>query len=383
LERLSEKSPYLEGKQAKMKLAFAILGAGNVGCAAAVYLTMRGHRVNLCSSFAPQHASPIIDRQGLDYSGVLGEGFVRLSMVTTDVGQAIKDVDVVMITTPATVHRYYVDKISAHLRPDQIVFLNPGGVLGSLCVAKQLKDQGMEVLPSICETNTATHGCRLTEPYQISIYLVANYLLFSAFPSTNTGVIHEHLIEAFPALTLTANILETGLMYPNAVLHPPVALMNAGWIEYTKGNFLFYCEGVTDSIAKVIEAIDEERQEVMRAFGLAAISFLEQFRRRGYTSPEARSIAEALKASGPNKTIKAPTNLEHRYLTEDIPMGLVPISSLARIVNVQTPLIEAMITLASAVNGINYRANGVTFRSLGLNNLGLDEFRTLLDDGFH
>jgi len=313
-----------------MKLAFAVLGAGNVGCATAVYLTLRGHRVNLCSSFAPQHALPMIDRQGLEYSGVLGNGFVRLNMVTTDVGQALKDVDVVMITTPATIHRYYVEKSLTYLRSDQIVFLNPGGVLGSLCVAKQLKDNGVEVPPSICETNTATHGCRLTGRCQISIYLVANYLLFSGFPSKNSKVIYEQLVDAFPTLTLAVNTLETGLMYPNAVLHPPIALMNAGWIEFTKGDFLFYCEGVTNSIAKVIDAIDEERQKVMRAFELEPISFLEQFRRRGYTSPEAKSIAEALKVSGPNKTIKAPPNLQHRYLTEDIPMGLVPISSLAR-----------------------------------------------------
>jgi opine dehydrogenase len=51
------------------------------------------------------------------------------------------------------------------------------------------------------------------------------------------------------------NVIQTSLQNANPVIHPAVSLANAARIEGA-GNFLFYEEGVTDSVGRMIEAVD-------------------------------------------------------------------------------------------------------------------------------
>ena len=50
--------------------------------------------------------------------------------------------------------------------------------------------------------------------------------------------------------------------------HPLPALLNAGWIETTGGDFRFYNDGVSPSVARAMDALDRERLAVIRALGL-------------------------------------------------------------------------------------------------------------------
>jgi hypothetical protein len=53
----------------------------------------------------------------------------------------------------------------------------------------------------------------------------------------------------------------------NLIAHPAATLLNVGRIEYS-GPFRLWREGVTPSVAKLIEAVDKERLSVMKALGL-------------------------------------------------------------------------------------------------------------------
>jgi opine dehydrogenase len=61
-----------------------------------------------------------------------------------------------------------------------------------------------------------------------------------------------------------------------------------------------------------------------------------------------------------------PRSAQHRYVTEEIPYGLVPISEIASILEIPTPNIDAIIALASTINGEDYRATGRHLSTLGL-----------------
>ena len=77
----------------------------------------------------------------------------------------------------------------------------------------------------------------------------------------------------------------------------------------------------------------------------------------------------------------APGSVGTRWLTEDVPYGLVTWADLGRRTGVATPVIDAVITLASAVLGVDYRAGGRTAEDLGLTGFAPDALTAFLELG--
>ena len=172
-------------------------------------------------------------------------------------------------------------------------------------------------------------------------------------------------------------MLETALNNPNAVIHPIVTILNAGRIEYTKGNFLIYHEGVTASVARVLEAVDRERLSVLKALSLDQVTFFERLFGRG--NVPSGTILEQFAHFSP---VQAPSNLDRdRFIIEDIPYGLVPIASLGEMLDVSTPVIKSLITLASTINQVNYMDEGRTVEKMGISKLRIDELNKFLIEG--
>jgi opine dehydrogenase len=97
--------------------------------------------------------------------------------------------------------------------------------------------------------------------------------------------------------------------------------------------------------------------------------FLDIFHEAGLTTEAARDsgdIARACEESEPNRTIKAPPRLDHRYIHEDIGYGLVPMAALGRLAGIATPTMDALVQLGSVALGIDYARDGLTLERLGL-----------------
>ena len=62
----------------------------------------------------------------------------------------------------------------------------------------------------------------------------------------------------------------------------------------------------------------------------------------------------------------APADLFHRYVNEDVPNGLVPVSSFGKLLGLPTPTIDSLILLASTMNRTDYAASGRTIDKMGL-----------------
>jgi opine dehydrogenase len=96
-------------------------------------------------------------------------------------------------------------------------------------------------------------------------------------------------------------------------------ILNAGWIESTAGNFLFYSQGVTPAVAQLIAEIDGERVEIMRKASLKSISLVELLYRYGFSSVDSNSsVFESIRSSSTISEIRSLNNLNHRYLVEDV-----------------------------------------------------------------
>lgn len=349
----------------------AVLGAGNGGCAAAADLASRGFEVRLYNR-SRERTAPIQELGGLHITGVAGERFVPLPLVTDDLRAAVEGASEIVIAVPISGLAFYAAQLPP-LLDDQVVMLNPGHMGGGLFfVYEAQRVTGIDVR-NICETVTLTYTARMQGPDAVGIFNVVSNLLFAALPANQTDRLHERMVRLFPSLVQASNVLETGLQDLNAVEHPAQALCNAGWLEHTEGDYYFYYEGTTPAVARVIEAVDCERIALAEALGVPTRSFVEAFHAYGYTSEAAArsgSVYRAMQESEPNRWIKGPKNLDHRYMHEDVGWGLVPWIHLAEVVGVPVPTMRALTVLASEMNQIDYLHEGLTLERMGL--AGLD-----------
>lgn len=362
----------------------AVLGAGNGGCAAAADLTLRGYEVRLYSrSEETLHA--VLERGGIELVEAGEQSFARPELVTANIAAAVGGADLVMIAAPAIAHDHFAAGLAPHLRDGQILLLNPGHTGGSLHMASALRRRGLKMALQLSETATLTYICRLTGPAKVEIYRRTTGLRCAAFPGRFTARVVEEIGKIYPAVIEAENVMETGLANINAVMHPAGMVGNAGRIEQTGGNFFFYRDGLTPAIANIIDAVDRERLKIVEKSGLRPMGFVEIFHQAGLTSDSARlgdSVYRAIQESRPNQTIRSPSSLNHRYLKEDVAYGLVPMAHLARLMGVETPVMDSLIVLASAMNGVDYGKEGLTLEKMGLRGVKRGDLKSLLYEGF-
>jgi opine dehydrogenase len=360
----------------------AVLGAGHGGFAGAADLSRLGFDVALQSRNA-ERLAPVKANGGIAMKGVY-DGFVPVKLITTDVAEAIEGADLIMLVVPSIALADYARELAPLLSPDRVVLINPGHTGGGLHFVASLREAGYRKDVQTCETVTLTYICRMDGPASVTLYSYTRNLAFAAFPGHNAEELHRLIVPVFPQIVQASNALETALTNINAMFHPPGMLMNAGWIEHTAGNFMFYRQGITESVGRVTAIIDSERMAIARAFKLQSPSFNEAFYRAGLTSKEGMesgSISKACILSEPNRLVKSPPRLAHRYIYEDVGYGLVPMAALGKLVGVPTPAMDTFIDLAGYTLGVDFRVEGLTLKKMGLDGKTPAEVLTFLATG--
>jgi opine dehydrogenase len=349
-----------------MPARVAVLGAGNGGCAIAADLVRRGIACTLFELPAFEAVvAPIREAGVLRLTGVLGDVTVAAPRVTTDMREAVEDADVVLVAVPAFAQVAFADACAPFLRGGQVVVLTPGSTGGALAFAEALRRAGRLDGVTVTETLSLPFACRKVDPVHVHVSGVKSDLPVAAFPASANGRAAAVLEGVFPAgLALAANVLETSLNNPNAMAHPVPALLNAGWIETTGGDFRFYNDGVSPAVARAMDAADGDRLAVISALGLPAVPATEWDRRLYGLVGD--TTFELNRDSWVHRDIRAPRELRSRYLTEDVPFGLVPIASIAHELGIATPTIDLVIDLACLLLDEDLRAAGRSAASLGL-----------------
>lgn len=360
----------------------AVLGAGHGGCAAAADLTARGYQVKL---HARREATlePLRKAGGINARGVQ-QGLFPIATMTTDVAEAIAGADLIMLVVPSSAHDYYAKALAGLIDGSVPIFINPGHTAGGLHFRKELRDAGYRGPVMTGETVSLTYVTRMEGPATVGIYSYTRNQRFAALPGRHADEMFEIVHAIYPETVQATSVIETALGNMNAVFHPPGMILNAGWIQRTDGNFLFYKEGITDAVGRVCQAIDDERMAVARALDVPARPFLVNFYDAGLTSREgfeSGSIARACEESEPNQTIKSPPSLDHRYVHEDIGYGLVPWSAFGKLAGVPTPAIDAMVRLAAIATGIDYEVTGLTLDKMGLHGLSVPQLKHFVETG--
>jgi len=361
-------------------VSLAVLGAGNAGCSLAGEMTLHGHDVALAelTQFKSNLEMPM-KKGGVDVTGELKTGFAEIKKITFDIKDAVKGRDLIFVTSPAFGHEAFTRACASYLEKGQaLVYIS---YFGALRMAKLLKELGVSMdKVTVAETASFIYACdrvgkkgaffmeQYRDDAKVVIKREKDGLPFAAFPATRTSEVLRKVNEALPSVTSAVNVLETSINNINPISHPAGVIMNAGWIEHTGGKFSFYLEGQTPSINKVVEKMDEERMVLAAALGLKSVSE-EELDNRMYAKYKDKNTGVVFQDKYYKGVFDAPPNLKHRYLTEDVMYGLVPMSYLGRATGVESPTFDSIIHLANISNETDYWSEGATLEKLGLNNM--------------
>jgi len=360
----------------------AIIGSGHGGCTAAAYLGKRGHETRLYDSEAfAGNLTAIREHGGLELTGA-DTGFGPIAMATTDLDQVLDGVKMVLVIVPGFGHKPIAKDIATHLKDGQIVVLAPGSVFGALEFKNELAANGCKADVVIGETASNYFACRRIAPDKVRVTGIKKYMPLATIPASKAKEATECLCEFFPNTIAWDNIVHTSFADLNAIVHPIGTVLNTGWLETTKGNFDFYWEGISPGVARAMERLDEEKVAVGKALGFTVqsqLSLIQSF----YGHPERTTLHEWFSKSEVNGGTgpSAPQAMTNRYVTEDVPYGLVPMAQLGHAIGVPTPNMDAVINLCSSINDENYWETGRTLKSLGLEGLEKDAIVRRLTEG--
>lgn len=368
-------------KQSNTQPTFAVLGAGHGGTAMAGHLSLLGFNVSLYNRSADRIRA-IQEGGGIEIianSDNIPHGFANLKIVTSNMEEAVNGRDVIMVVVPATGHRFMAEQLAPHLVDNQIIVLNPGRTGGALEFLNVIRNNGCNTEVVICEAQTLIYACRSMNPAQTQIFRIKNSVPVAAIPAHKTPEVVKVLRAAFSQFIPGDNVMKTSLDNIGSIFHPALTVLNAARIESTNGDFDYYTDGVTPSVGLILENIDKERVNVAESLGFRAMTAREWL----YIAYDSvgRTLYEAMRNNRGYDGIKAPKTVMNRYITEDIPMSLVPISSLAGLANVPTPTIDSIILLGSIMHQVDYLATGRTVETMGLCGMSLKEIRSFIIKG--
>lgn len=330
-------------------MKFTIIGCGNSGLIHAAKLYEKGFEVALLKTSSTNgRFFDIMNEQGgfkaLDDT-IQGNGhsfFVKPAHITRDVKEAVRFADIIMVTTTTLQHEFVAELIAPYVRDGQTIILVPG-YMGSLIFKKYINK---DVTYSEWET-TAYNGRIVNNEYvRISFYNPRNAI--SVLPISRTQQVLDVLSQCFDNTQYTRkHILESAFHNPNMIVHPIGILFSASRIEYSNGEFWMYREAFTPSVVNVIKAFDVQKNKVLQAFDCEPLDYFEAAKWRN--EEDLNIDAMAVFRSFADSSNKGPSFINHRYLLEDVPMGLGLYVSVAKLVGVDTSIQEGIMSLASAL----------------------------------
>ena len=359
---------------------FTVMGAGHGGKAMAAHLASMGADVALWNRTF-DHISVIQKRGGIDLEipETSTHVFGKLSLVTSDLAEAIAHAQVLMVVLPSSAHADVAKAAAPHLKDGQIIILHPGRTLGAVEFVKVIRDNGCTADVTVAEAETFIYASRADGPAQARIFRIKEAVPLAALPATRNERVLQAIQHAYPQYIDGVDVLHTGLNNMGAIFHPALTLLNAGWIEHTHGDYQFYIDGVTPSVARILEVLDRERVTVASAVGIRARTSLEWLKLAYDTTGE--DLHEAIHNQPGYYGIKAPPTLNHRYIFEDVPMSLVPMASLGMRYGVGVRGMESIIRLGGFIHRTDYWRRGRTVEKLGLEQWSVSELTRFVKDG--
>jgi opine dehydrogenase len=361
----------------------AVMGSGGGALAVAADLSRAGRNAMLADlpAFAG-NLDPVREQGGVRVVAGLYGTKVEPVAVADDVAAAAENAELVIVVVPCFGHEPVMEVLAPLLRDGQsLLFFGEGS--GAIVARRALVTHGTRGV-LVGETNTLPYLARPAGPGAVTVDPKTGGVLLAGLPSTTTAELLDRVGDVWPSISAAGSVWETVLANYNAIDHVATVLCNAAALESRSGGMLLYGEGATPSVVRVIEAVDGELFRLRQGLGLADERRYRDFLiAQGFAPDAGPGLYEVLRASK-LVTWTAPTGpgaLETRYLTEDVPYALVLASSIGEELGIDTPVIDGLVALTSALLGRDFRAEGRTLAGLGLAGLGVDGLKRFAETG--
>ena len=377
-------------------MIITIVGAGNAGSANAFVAAENGHEVRLLKTTRgaknDEHFEAIERNGGLwgidntksaKYSHFAHEGersFQELAMITRDPKAAIEGADVIMVFILVEFQEALAKRIARYFKKNQLVILVPG-YMGSVYFHRHSTER-----PLLAEGESNANDAFIHEPGCVKVIFknVRNCLAYLPTGAAVQG--QEVASQIFKTYRDTReNIVGSALQNPNMVIHTVGMYAMKPMMDYCAEHYpddvpCMYKDALgTDFAWAVIDMLDKEKMDVLEAYGCERIPYLDacKFRNEEDLSKDSRQVFEEYKVVAPG----GPSTFDYRYITEDVPCGLVLMSSLGRAMGVPTPTCDHVIQVVNTLTDRDFYAEGRTLARLGIDNLSKEELLSFVDRG--
>jgi len=364
-------------------MKITVIGGGHGSYAAAAEMQEKGHDVTWWrrnhDMFAPLLESgqlQIDDHRGQRKVPIGGEGGITIE---ADLGHAIADAELVIVPIPAFSHRHLARSMASYLTAGQVVYLPPGS-FGSVVFARALIDTGNSAKVAFAETGTLPYLARKHGDTRVVVSAYATRLPTGIFPARYSERAIDTLASVYP-IEPVEDALSAALMNAGPIIHPPLILMNAGPLEHLSA-WDIHNEGTQDAIRRVTSILDDERIAIRTALGYTPPHFplADHYSGEGEEWMYGNAAHRRLTDSGDwREKIDLHT---HRYMTEDVDIGLALLTSIGRWAQVPTPVASGLLAIANGVTGRSPSDAGRTLEALGLDDLDREAMKLFLREGF-
>jgi opine dehydrogenase len=359
----------------------AVLGGGNGSLAAAGDLALAGHEVALWRRDRTAIEAHLAAGGAITVKDFRGRHEARPALITADIAEAVRDAALILCPTPATAQADIARVLAPHMADGQVVFLPPG-TFGALLFALAQRDAGNQAETAFAETGTLPWLTRKHGPFEAAITIRAKRLPTGVFPLTAADHALRVIGQAFPGvIEPCGDALSAALMNAGPIIHPPLIVMNAAPLEHFE-RWDIHKEGTQPATRRVTDALDAERIAVREAldYGPPHFPLANHYAREGEEWMYGRGSHDKLTDSGDWREKIVLT--QHRYMREDVALGLSLLVSVAELAGVAAPLARAFLAIGSAVCGEDFARTGRTLASLGLGELDAAGLKALLAEGF-
>ena len=381
-----------------LSMPVAILGGGACAQTFAAELALEGFSVRLFDfpDFAPRMLGKVMQDKRIQIEGAQANfkwfrrtGTATLAVVTDDIGEALRGAGLVILAIPARGHERFFDAMIPHLESGQVISLFPGN-FGALMLRRMMKAKRCRANVLIGGWSSMPYGVRMVEPGKLDVSLRARTLVCDTLPSRD-GEPFLEVMRRLPVfdgavqLERGDTVVAVDLSNPNPVVHVPGSLLSVGPMEVSemegtlgiaKGGFSMYKHGMSPAVSRVQYAFYLEERAIAKALGVEMVAYeKEQFFSKSSVMGVEYRVPFAEVVLPP---IAGPDSVEHRYFNEDIAVGAVVRFHLAKMLGVETPVIESLIRLGSIVCGKDFLLEGRSPKELGIESMSREKLLALI-----
>ncbi|GIV68818.1 NAD/NADP-dependent octopine/nopaline dehydrogenase family protein [Caldilinea sp.] len=303
----------------------------------------------------------------------------RPARITADAQTAAQRAEMVLLATPAFAHEPVLAALAPHLAGGvQIAALPARGGFDwmaqrSVALPPRTTLIGLQSFPWACRIRT---WGRTVEALGVKAEVDA--AVWPAEKAEEALAQLEALLGV--RLRLCSNFLALTLANPSQLIHPGIMYgLFHGWDGAS-----FVCEeaplfygGVDDFTAGILQALSDEVQLLRRALeqcdpalDLRCVEPLDVWLRRAYAGQidDPSHLRSAFNTNRAYAGLRAPVqrlengqcipDFTHRYLSEDLPFGLLVTKGVAALVDVATPVMDRIVAWAQERLGRSYLVGG-------------------------